>query len=166
MPPRKNAQKFNYELKPERVEIKTEGVDGTESVEVPFIMGVMANLSGANNDQLCEVEDREFSEPIDADNFDAFLEKQAPRVRYTVPSTLGEGKELSVDITFRSLDDFLPDAVAHKVLGKLLALRKELENLKTYAGKANVRKLLEKIPGNQELIKELAATISTEQASD
>ena len=116
-----------------------------------------------------EIDNREFSKDgVDADNFDDFLAAQKPRVRYTVPSSVGEDKELQVDITFESLDDFLPDSVARKVPGlrELLQLRAELDNLKTYAGKANVRKLLEKIPGNQELVKELTATISTEDTSD
>jgi len=165
MAKRANAQRFNYRAKPERVEIVTEGVEGTPSVEVPFIMGVMSNLSGANNDQLPELDQREFTEDgIDADNFDDFLKKQKPRVRFTVPSSLGKGKDLEVDITFDSLDDFLPDAVARKVPGlrELLALRTELDSLKTYAGKAKIRKLLEKLAEDEGLRKEFASAISTE----
>ena len=77
-------------------------------------MGVMANLAGKPADPLAPVADRKFLE-IDVDNFNDRLKAMKPRVAFTVPNTLtGEGN-LAVDMTFESLDDFAPDAVARKV---------------------------------------------------
>ena len=160
---RPNAQRFNYKAKPERVEIVTEGIEGTPAVELPFILGVMSDLSGANNSELPDVEDRNFYEGLDADTFDEFLKSQKPKVEFTVPSTINDEKDLAVSLEFEKIDDFLPDAVAARVDGlkEILALRNELENLKTYASKAKVRKLLEKLAKNEDLAKEFAATISS-----
>ena len=161
---RPNAQRFNYQAKPERVEILTEGIEGTPAVELPFLLGVMADLSGDNNSELPEVEQRQFYEGLDADNFDDYLKSQKPKVEMTVPSVINDEKDLAVSLEFEKIDDFLPDAVAARVDGlkELLALRNELENLKTYASKAKVRKLLEKLAKDEDLTKELAGALSSE----
>ena len=70
---RPNTQRFNYKAKPERVEILTEGIEGTPAVELPFLLGVMADLSGANNDSLPDVEERSFYEGLDDHDLDLFL---------------------------------------------------------------------------------------------
>lgn len=161
---RPNAQRFNYQAKPERVEILTEGIEGTPAVELPFLLGVMADLSGDNNSELPEVEQRQFYEGLDADTFDDFLKSQKPKVEMTVPSVINDEKDLAVSLEFEKIDDFLPDAVAARVDGlkELLALRNELENLKTYASKAKVRKLLEKLAKDEDLTKELAGALSSD----
>lgn len=159
-----NSQRFNYKAKPERVEIVTEGLKGTPSVEVPFIMGVMADLSGASNSELPDVEAREFSGQVDADTFDAFLKSQRPRVQFNVASSLVKGQDLAVDITFEKMDDFLPNRVAEKVPGlkELLELRRHLQDLQTFASKAKIRKMIEKFAGDQDLLREFASALPRE----
>ena len=122
-------------------------------------MGVMADLSGKPAEPLPDVADRKFLE-IDVDNFDERLKSCKPRVAFQVPNTLtGEGN-LSVEMTFESMDDFSPAAVARKVdsLNKLLTARTELANLLTYMdGKGKAEDLIGKLLQDPELLKSLAA---------
>src|SRR5262245_28192577 len=122
-------------------------------------MGVMADLSGKPADPLAPVGDRKFLE-IDVDNFDDRLKSMKPRVAFQVPNTLtGEGN-LSVDITFESMDDFSPAAVARKVeaLSKLLDTRTQLANLLTYMdGKAGAEDLIGKVLKDPALLQALAS---------
>ena len=84
-----------------------------KKVELPFVMGVMADLSGKPAEALPPVEERKFLE-IDVDNFDDRLKACKPRVAFQVPNTLtGEGN-ISVELNFESMDDFSPAAVAQK----------------------------------------------------
>ena len=96
-------------------------------VELPFVMGVLADLSGKPAEPLEPVADRKLLE-IDVDNFDERLKSMKPRVAFNVPNTLtGEGN-FPVDLTFTSMDDFSPAAIAKKVAGldKLLEARTQL----------------------------------------
>src|SRR5476651_2876334 len=123
-------------------------------------MGVMADLSGKPADPLAPVDERKFLE-IDVDNFDDRLKATKPRVAFQVPNTLtGEGN-ISVDLTFDSMDDFSPAAVAKKVesLNKLLTARNELSNLLTYMdGKTGAEELVSKLLEDPALMSALAAT--------
>src|SRR5215467_342986 len=130
-----SSQKFIARNRAPRVQIEydVEVYGAQKKIELPFVMGVMADLSGKPADPLAPVADRKFLE-IDVDNFDSRLKAMKPRVAFQVPNTLtGEGN-MSVDITFESLDDFSPTAVARKVdaLNKLLEARQQLANLVTY----------------------------------
>ena len=120
-------------------------------------MGVMADLSGDAKDPLPPVDDRKFLN-IDVDNFDERMKSMKPRVAVSVPNTLtGEGN-LQVDITFESMDDFSPAAVARKVdsLNKLLEARSQLSNLITYMdGKAGAEDLIAKALNDPALLKSL-----------
>src|SRR6185436_538390 len=122
-------------------------------------MGVMADLSGKPADPLAPVGDRKFLE-IDVDNFDDRLKSMKPRTAFQVPNTLtGEGN-LNVDITFESMDDFSPAAVARKVgaLNKLLQARGELSNLLTYMdGKTGAEELIAKVLQDPNLLKSLSS---------
>src|SRR6476646_12245176 len=118
-----SSQKFIARNRAPRVQIEYEvEVYGSQKkIELPFIMGVMADLSGKPAEPLAPVADRKFLE-IDVDNFDDRMKSMKPRVAFSVPNTLtGEGT-MAVDITFESMDDFSPAAVARKVdaLNKLL----------------------------------------------
>jgi type VI secretion system protein ImpB len=97
---------------------------------------------------------------IDVDNFDDRLKSMKPRVAFTVPNTLtGEGN-LAVDITFESMEDFSPAAVARKVdaLNKLLEARTQLSNLMTYMdGKTGAEELIGKVLADPALLATLAA---------
>jgi len=122
-------------------------------------MGVMADLSGKPAQPLPDVADRKFLD-IDVDNFDERLKSCKPRVAFQVPNTLtGEGN-LSVEMTFESMDDFSPAAVARKVeaLNKLLEARTQLTNLLTYMdGKGKAEDLVGKLLQDPDLLKALAA---------
>jgi type VI secretion system protein ImpB len=157
-----SSQKFVARNRAPRVQIEydVELYGAEKKVELPFVMGVMADLSGKPAEALPAVGDRKFLE-IDVDNFDDRLKACKPRVAFQVPNTLtGEGN-LSVDITFESMDDFSPAAVARKVegLNKLLQARSELANLLTYMdGKEGAETLIGKMLNDPDLMKSLSAT--------
>jgi type VI secretion system protein ImpB len=111
-----SSQKFIARNRAPRVQIEydVELYGAEKKVQLPFVMGVMADLSGKPAEPLPPVADRKFLE-IDVDNFDSRMKSMKPRVAFQVPNTLtGEGN-LSVDITFESMDDFSPAAIARKV---------------------------------------------------
>jgi type VI secretion system protein ImpB len=129
-------------------------------VQLPFVMGVMSDLSGKPEDPLPAVADRKFLE-IDVDNFDDRMKSMKPRVAFTVPNTLTGQGNMAVDITFESMDDFSPAAIARKVepLKKLLDARTQLANLMTYMdGKTGAENLIAQIMQDPSLLQALAAT--------
>ena len=158
---RASSQKFIARNRAPRVQIEydVEVYGAEKKVELPFVMGVMADLSGKPAEALPAVDERKFLE-IDVDNFDDRLKAAKPRVAFQVPNTLtGEGN-ISVDVTFESMDDFSPAAVAKKVesLNKLLTARTELSNLLTYMdGKSGAEDLVAKLLNDPTLLKSLAA---------
>ena len=161
-----SSQKFIARNRAPRVQIEydVEVYGAEKKVELPFVMGVMGDLSGKPAEALPPVADRKFLE-IDVDNFDDRLKSCKPRVAFQVPNTLtGEGN-ISVEMTFESMDDFSPAAVAKKVdaLNKLLQARTELANLLTYMdGKDKAEELVGKLLTNPDLMKSLAAAPNAE----
>jgi type VI secretion system protein ImpB len=117
-----------------------------KNMELPFILGVMADLSGKAKQPLPSVSQRKFLE-IDSGNFDARMAAIRPRVAFAVPNQMTpEGGNLTVDLEFESMDDFKPDRVARKIepLRPLLEQREALKNLESYlSGKEDAEKLLE-----------------------
>ena len=156
-----SSQKFIARNRAPRVQIEydVEVYGAQKSVQLPFVMGVLSDLSGNPANPLPEVSSRKFLE-IDADNFDDRLKAMKPRVAFQVPNTLtGEGN-LSVDITFDSMDDFSPAAIARKVgaLDELLKARQQLANLVTYMdGKSGAEELIGKVMHDPALLQWLAA---------
>jgi type VI secretion system protein ImpB len=156
-----SSQKFIARNRAPRVQIEydVETYGSQKKVQLPFVVGVMSDLSGKPSDPLPAVADRKMLE-IDVDNFDDRLKAMKPRVAFTVPNTLtGEGN-LAVDITFESMDDFSPAAVARKVegLNRLLEARTELANLLTYMdGKTGAENLIAKVLQDPALLQTLAA---------
>ena len=156
-----SSQKFIARNRAPRVQIEydVELYGAEKKVQLPFVMGVLADLSGKPADPLAPVADRKFLE-VDVDNFDARMKAIKPRVAFQVPNALtGEGN-LSVDITFENMDDFSPAAIARKVdsLNKLLEARKQLQNLVTYMdGKAGAEELLAKVLQDPALLQALAS---------
>jgi type VI secretion system protein ImpB len=142
-----------------QIEYDVEVYGAEKSVQLPFVMGVLADLSGQPADPLAPVSDRKFLE-IDVDNFDERLKSMKPRVAVQVPNTLtGEGN-LSVDMTFESMDDFTPAAIARKVgsLNKLLEARGQLSNLLTYMdGKTGAEELIAKLLAEPALMQALTS---------
>src|SRR4051794_28681419 len=98
---------------------------------------------------------------IDVDNFDDRMKSMKPRVAFRVPNTLTGESELSVDLTFESMDDFSPAAIARKVepLRKLLETRTQLSNLMTYMdGKSGAEELVGKMLRDPTLLQTLGST--------
>ena len=157
-----SGQKFIARNRAPRVQIEYEvELYGSEKkIELPFVMGVMADLVGKPVEPLPELADRKFLE-IDVDNFDERMKALKPRVAFNVQNTLtGEGN-LNVELEFESMEDFSPAAVAKKVepLNELLQARTELSNLLSYMdGKTGAEELIGKVLGDSELLKGLAAT--------
>src|SRR6201997_1359248 len=160
--PKASSQKFIARNRAPRVQIEydVEVYGSQKKIELPFIMGVMADLTGKPVDPLAPVADRKFLD-IDVDNFDSRMKAMKPRVAFQVPNTLtGEGN-MSVELTFESMDDFSPAAVAGKVdaLNKLLEARKQLSNLITYMdGKTGAEELVAKLLQDPTLLQTLATT--------
>jgi type VI secretion system protein ImpB len=156
-----SSQKFIARNRAPRVQIEydVELYGAEKKVQLPFVMGVMSDLSGKSEVAQPAVADRKFLE-IDVDNFDDRMKSMAPRAAFTVPNTLtGEGN-MAVDITFESMDDFSPAAIAAKVepLKELLDARTQLSNLMTYMdGKTGAEDLITKIIQDPALLKTLAA---------
>lgn len=157
-----SSQKFIGKNRAPRVQVEydVELYGAEKKVNLPFVMGVMADLSGKSDvtkDQ--RVEDKKFLD-IDADNFDDRMKSIKPRVAFNVPNVMtGEGN-LAVDVSFESMDDFSPDKVAEKVDGvkELLEARRQLSNLLSYMdGKTGAEELITKLLEDETLLKALAS---------
>jgi len=168
---KKSSQKFIQRNRAPRVQIEydVEVYGAEKKIQLPFVMGVMSGLSGKSETPPPSVEDRKFLE-IDVDNFDSRLKAMKPRAAFSVPNTLtDEGGNLSVDITFESMDDFSPAAVARKVgaLSKLLEARTQLANLVTYMdGKPDAEDLITKAIQDPALLQSLASAPKPDEGSE
>jgi type VI secretion system protein ImpB len=128
--------------------------DAIEMKEIPFVVGVLADLSGKPEEPLPRLKDRKFIE-IDRDNFDKVLEGMKPRLAYQVENKLtGGDTKMAVELRFKSLDDFHPERVAEQVqpLKKLVDARSKLSDL------------LNKLDGNDKLDAILQKVISDTEA--
>jgi type VI secretion system protein ImpB len=158
---KESSQKFIARNRAPRVQIEydVEVYGAEKKVQLPFVMGVLSDLSGQPAEPLAPVADRKFLE-IDVDNFDERLKAMKPRVAVQVPNTLtGEGN-MAVDMTFESMDDFTPAAIARKVdsLNKLLEARSQLSNLMTYMdGKTGAEELIAKLLAEPALMQALTS---------
>ncbi|MES9831285.1 MAG: type VI secretion system contractile sheath small subunit [Candidatus Thiodiazotropha sp. LLP2] len=166
---KESSQKFVARNRAPRVQIEydVELYGAEKQIQLPFIMGVMADLSGKPEEALPPIADRKMLE-IDVDNFDERLKAMKPRTAFRVPNTLtGEGN-INVDITFDSMDDFSPAAVAKKVgaLRQLLDARTQLANLLTYMdGKSGAEELIAKALNDSSLLQSLASSPNPDEAS-
>ncbi|MGZ4959714.1 MAG: type VI secretion system contractile sheath small subunit [Methylomonas sp.] len=165
-----SSQKFIQRNRAPRVQIEYDvEVYGSEKkVQLPFVMGVLSDLSGKPAEPLPPVAERKLLE-IDVDNFDERLKSMKPRAAFQVANTLtGEGN-LNVDITFESMDDFSPAAVAKKVAGldKILEARTQLSNLITYMdGKTGAEELIAKLINDPALLQALASSAKPAETGD
>jgi type VI secretion system protein ImpB len=134
MAPKESVQKKLERVRPPRVNITYEVETGgaLETKELPFVMGVLADLSGQPAESLAKLKERKFIE-VTLDNFDDVLAGAKPRLQYSVENKLsGEGGSIGVELNFESLEDFTPDRVARQVepVAKLLELRSQLSDLR------------------------------------
>ena len=143
------------------------------TIELPFVMGVMADLAGSSETKEAQKTpaDRNFVE-VDAGRFNKFMEALSPRVKARVANTLpgkeGEAAddEMFVDLSFKSMGDFAPDKVAEQVpaLAELLAMRKQLEELLSYMdGKVNAEKRIAQLLQNEPLLQQVATEAMKDQ---
>jgi type VI secretion system protein ImpB len=157
-----SSQKFIARNRAPRVQIEydVELYGAQKKIQLPFVMGVLSDLSGKPAEPPPPVADRKFLE-IDVDNFDSRMKAIKPRVAFQVPNTLTGDGNISVDITFESMADFSPGAIARKVdaLNKLLEARQQLSNLVTYMdGKTGAEELIAKVMQDPALLQSLAAS--------
>lgn len=162
MAKKESVQKRLQKVRPPRVQLTydVEIGDAIETKELPFVVGVVADLSGQSEVQQPKLRDRKFVN-IDRDNFDEVMKGVEPRAAFQVPNRLTEdGGRFGVDLKFRSLEDFSPEAVVEQVepLRKLLEARSKLADLRNkMAGNDKLEDLLSEVLKNTENAKKLGA---------
>ncbi len=145
--------------------------DAIEKKELPFVMGVLANLTGKPKEPLAPFKDRQFVE-VTPDNFDDVLANMNPHLEFAVANKLTDDEEagkLAVDLDFKSLDDFSPDQVAERIpaLKKLLELRQELADLRgSLQGNDKLEDILQATLADAEKLNKLKAEMEPEGGSD
>lgn len=156
-----SGQKFIKRNRPPRVQIAYEDpYDAQKMVELPFVMGVMADLSGnASKVEKPPMAQRKFA-GVDMDNFEDYMESVEPASSFRVPNRLSEGgkEQMGINLTFRKMEDFTPAGIAKQVpaLKALLDARNQLANLQRYMdGKAAAEDQLKKLLSSPELMKAL-----------
>ena len=158
-------------VRPPRVQITydVETNGALEKKELPFVVGVMADLSGDAASDNKPLKQRKFV-PIDRDNFNEVMDKAEPRLAMSVPNRLTDEEDtnLSVALKFNNFSDFEPQNVAKQVpsLNKLLEARHKLRQvLSTMEGNDSYTGLLEDVLGDPEAAKSLASELGTEEES-
>lgn len=159
-----SVQKRLERVRPPRVQLSydVEIGDAIESKELPFVVGVMGDFTGQQdpNNPLPKLKERKFVN-LDLDNFDEVMEGMAPKASYRVKNVLSpEGGEFAVNVGFKSLDDFSPEAVVQQVepLRKLLEARTKLSDLRNkLAGNDKLEDVLSDVLSNTEKLKQLGA---------
>jgi type VI secretion system protein ImpB len=168
--PVKSGQKFIGQNRAPRVhlEYEVETYGARQKVDLPFVMGVMSDLSGKSHVEKKAVDKRDFTE-FDMDNFEQRMEAIAPRAAFTTNNTLaGEGK-LGVDLTFKSMEDFTPGEIAKNVpaLAKLLEARQQLNDLLLYMdGKDGAQELLDKVLKDPALLQALSSAKQNSETAE
>lgn len=160
-------------VRPPRVNIsyEVELGDAIEMKELPFVMGILGDFTGQPTEPLERLKDRKFTE-VNPDNFDEVLASMKPHLAYTVDNKLSDDPDagkLSVDLNFRSLDDFDPDQVAHQVpaLKKLLDLRQELADLRgSLQGNDQLEEILQSMVTDDSKLEKLKAELEADQGGD
>src|SRR6266852_1430026 len=155
--PKESLQKKVGRVRPPRVQITydVQVGDAIEKRDLPFVVGVMADLSGMPDKPPGPIAKRKFI-AIDRDNVNDVMKKIGPRLAFKVPNRLSEDDtKLNVELRFESMDDFHPARVAQQItpLRKLLELRNSLANLRiSLIGNEKLDNLLQEMIQNQELL--------------
>ncbi|HLH39490.1 MAG TPA: type VI secretion system contractile sheath small subunit [Bryobacteraceae bacterium] len=160
-------------VRPPRVHVtyNVEIGNAIELKEIPFVMGVLADLSGMPEEPLPKIKDRRFVE-ITPDNFDAVLDSMKPRVAFSVENRLSEDPnagKIGIDLSFKSMEDFEPEQVARRVepLRELLELRTKLSDLVgTLQGNEKLERLLQDVINDAGKLEQVRHEISTDQPKD
>ena len=162
--PKESLQKKIGRVRPPRVQITYDVETGgaIEKKELPFVVGVLADLSGQPDKPLLTVKDRKFVE-IDRDNFDKVLAKTEPRLAFKVDNKLSnDDTKIGVELRFSSLEDFEPQNVVGQVepLRKLIELRRKLSNLRSSLyGNDKLDKMLQQILNDDQELNKLCSEV-------
>jgi type VI secretion system protein ImpB len=167
-----SGQRFIRRNRAPRVHISYEDpYDAERKVELPFVMGVMSDLSGNNSTvEKPEIADRNFLE-FDMDNFENRMAAIAPGISMKVANKLGDGagEKMSVNLEFKKMDDFGPAAVARQVpaTAKLLRAREQLANLLRYMdGKVAAEDQIKKLLADPELMAALRDRVAEKEPAE
>ncbi len=158
-------------VRPPRVHITydVEIGDAIEMKEIPFVVGVLADLSGKPDEPLPKMKDRKFIE-IDRDNFNQVLEGMKPRLAYRVDNKLtNDDTKMAVELRFKSMDDFHPERVAQQVepLRKLVEVRQRLSDLVSKLdGNDRLEELLQDVLSSTEKVEQLAKDAGVEKSEE
>lgn len=168
MAKKESIQKRLQKVRPPRVQLtyEVEKGDAIEQKELPFVVGVLGDFSGNPDQPLPRLRDRKFVN-VDLDNFDDVMSGMTPRATYRVPNTIGGEGEFGVELKFKSIDDFRPEAVVQQVepLRKLLEARSKLADLRNkLAGNEKLEDILNDVLTNTEKLKQLGVEADEEQA--
>jgi|HubBroStandDraft_1064217.scaffolds.fasta_scaffold229020_2 type VI secretion system protein ImpB len=162
--PKESLQKKIGRVRPPRVQITYDVETGgaIEKKELPFVVGVLADLSGQPDKPLPAIKDRKFVE-IDRDNFDQVLAKMTPRLAFKVDNKLSDDDtKIGVEIKFSSMEDFEPQNVVEQVepLRKLVELRRKLSNLRSSLyGNDKLEKMLQQILNDDQELNKLRTEV-------
>jgi type VI secretion system protein ImpB len=143
--------------------------DAVQVKEIPFVVGVLSDLSGKPDKPLAKLKERKFVE-IDRDNFNNVLEGMNPRVAYRVDNKLTEDDaQVAVELRFKSMDDFHPERVAEQVgpIRKLVEARKKLsEMLNKLDGNDKLDELLQDIISSTDSLEKLGKQAGVEKSEE
>ena len=159
---KESTQKKLSRVRPPRVQITydVEVGDAIETKELPFVLGVLADLSGMPKEPLPKLKERKFVQ-IDRDNFDDVLKGAAPRLALRVDNKLkNDGTQLSVELDFEKLEDFEPTAIVKRVepLKQLLDMRAKLSDLRNKVmGNEKLEEILDDVLRDTEKLRAIAA---------
>jgi type VI secretion system protein ImpB len=162
--PKESAQKKIGRVRPPRVQITYDVETGgaIQKKELPFVAGVLADLTGDPATALPALKERKFLQ-IDRDNFDKVLAKMEPRLVFKVDNELSnDGTKIGVELKFRSMEDFEPHRLAEQVepLRKLIELRRKLANLRSSLyGNDKLEKMLQEILNNDGQLNQLRGEV-------
>lgn len=162
MAKQQSVQKKLQKVRPPRVQLTydVEKGDAIEKKELPFVAGVVGDFTGQTEQPLPKLKDRKFVN-IDRDNFDEVLKGMEPRAVFQVNNRLSEeGGKFAVELKFRSMDDFSPEAVVQQVepLRQLLEARTKLADLRNKMnGNDKLEDLLTEVLSNTEKLHALNA---------
>lgn len=161
---RESTQHKLDRVRPPRVQITydVETGDAIELKELPFVLGVLSDLSGKPEEALPRLRDRKFVE-IDRDNFDAVMRGMKPRLAYRVDNKLSDDNtQMGVELKFNSLEDFEPEQVVRQVepLRKLLETRLQLQALLAKMdGNDKLTDKLQEIISNTDMLKKIGSEV-------
>ena len=167
MSKRESVQKKLQRIRPPRVQLTydVEVGDGKEVKELPFVVGVLGDFSAASELEKTKLKDKKFIN-VDLDNIDEVIESLAPRANFQVDNTLTEDSgKISVDLTFKSIDDFRPENVVQQVdpLKKLVAARERLTDLRNkISNSERLEDLLDDVLQNTDQVRKLSLEAENE----